>query len=90
MVYGISFDSPRTNARFAEKIDYPFELLSDKGRTAAVAFGAAKHGDAGFAARIAYVIGEDGNILFAYDTVDPATHLDQVLMDLRLKAPAAT
>jgi peroxiredoxin Q/BCP len=81
-VMGISFDSVDENRAFAEKFDFPFPLLCDVDRSIGMAYGAADAPDAGYADRISYVIGDDGRILHAYPTVDPKTHLDEVLSDL--------
>jgi peroxiredoxin Q/BCP len=81
-VLGISFDSVEENRAFAEKFDFPFPLLCDVDRSVGMAYGAADAPDAGYAARISYVIDEEGRILHAYPEVDPKTHLDQVLSDL--------
>ena len=81
-VLGISFDSVEKNRAFAEKFDFPFRLLCDVDRSVGMAYGAADAPDAGYAARISYLIGEDGRILHAYPEVDPKTHPDQVLGDV--------
>jgi peroxiredoxin Q/BCP len=81
-VLGISFDSVEENRTFAEKFDFPFQLLCDVDRSVGLAYGAADAPEAGYAKRISYVVGEDGRILHAYPKVDPNTHLDQVLGDL--------
>ena len=81
-VLGVSFDSVDENRAFAEKFDFPFRLLCDTDRAVGMAYGAARSADEGYARRISYVIGEDGNVLLAYKKVDPQGHLDQVLGDL--------
>ena len=81
-VLGISFDTVDENRAFAEKFDFPFQLLCDVDRSVGIAYGAADDPAAGYAKRISYVIGEDGRILHAYPKVDPGTHLDDVLGDL--------
>ena len=82
-VYGVSFDSVEDNRAFAEKNDFPFQLLCDTERSMGMAFGAARTPDEGYAKRVSFVIGEDGRVLHAYDQVDPREHLDRVLADLR-------
>ena len=81
-VLGISFDSVEENRAFAEKFDFPFQLLCDVDRSVGIAYGAADAPDAGYAKRISYVIDEEGRVLLAYPKVDPNTHLDDVLGDL--------
>ena len=70
------------NAAFRTKFDFPYDLLSDEGRSASVAYGAAENEDAPRTSRISALVGPDGNVAVAYDTVVPAEHPDQVLADL--------
>ncbi len=84
-VLGISFDSVEDNRAFAEKFDFPYRLLCDTERKVGLAYGAAESADAGYARRISYVIGEDGNVLFAYPKVKPDEHVGKVLSDLAAK-----
>ncbi len=81
-VLGVSFDSVEDNRAFAEKFDFPYPLLCDTDRSMGMAYGAARSADEGYAKRISYVVGEDGNILLAYPKVDPGEHLNQILQDL--------
>jgi len=81
-VLGISFDPVEENRAFAEKFDFPFRLLCDVDRAVGMAYGAADSPQAGYAKRISYVIGEQGEILLAYPKVNPSEHLDRVLRDL--------
>jgi peroxiredoxin len=70
------------NAAFRTKFDFPYDLLSDLGRSASVAYGAAENEEAARTSRISVLVGPDGNVAVAYDTVVPAEHPDQVLADL--------
>ena len=81
-VFGVSFDSVEENRAFVEKFDFPYRLLCDTERRMGLAYGAADSADAGYAKRISYVIGEDGNILLVYPKVKPDEHLAKVLADL--------
>jgi peroxiredoxin Q/BCP len=83
-VLGVSFDEPADNAAFAEAQQFPFRLLSDDGALA-VQVGAATSRDQGATRRISYLIGPDGKILKAYDSVDPKAHAQQVLSDATTK-----
>jgi peroxiredoxin len=47
-----------------------------------LAYGACDSKDAGYARRVSYVIGADGNILAAYPKVDAARHPEEVLKAL--------
>ncbi len=53
-----------------------------------LAYGAADSADAGYPRRISYLIGPDGNVLVAYEKVDPTGHPEQVLADLDRLASA--
>lgn len=86
-VFGVSFDSPADNARFASEEGFPFALLSDAQRTLAVQVGAADSPTQPLARRVSYLVGADGKVLAAYDNVTPATHAGQVLSDLPQTAP---
>ena len=48
-----------------------------------IAYGAAQDADAGYPARISYLIDPEGNIARVYEKVVPAEHPDQVLADLK-------
>ncbi len=73
-IYGVSLDNEADNKAFAEKFEFTFPLLCDVGREISLAYHAIQSKDDGYAARITYVIGEDGKILEAIDHVDTKTH----------------
>jgi thioredoxin-dependent peroxiredoxin len=77
-VLGMSFDDPADNAAF--------RLLSDTTRELGVAVGAADSTEAKYARRVSYLVGADGTVLKAYAQVDPSTHAQQVLEDLKTLA----
>jgi len=80
-VLGVSFDAPAANQRFVETESFPFRLLSDSDKTLAIEVGAATSSSQGYAKRISYLVGADGNVIEAYDDVKPAEHAAQVLAD---------
>ena len=82
-VFGVSFDTPADNARFVAAEGFPFQLLSDTQRALATQVGAADAANAPMARRVSYLVGPDGVVLAAYDTVQPSAHARQVLGDLR-------
>lgn len=87
-MFGVSFDTKEENNAFACKFSFPFPLLCDTTRAMGLAYGAADSADAGYPKRISYLIGPNGDILVAYEKVDPTGHPDQVIADLdRLAAP---
>ncbi len=47
-----------------------------------MAYGACENAQAKHAKRISYWVGPDGSIRKAYDSVDPSTHIAEVLSDL--------
>ncbi len=80
-VVGISKDSPESHQSFKEKYNLPFELLSDTTGVVAKTYGA--NGLLG-TKRISYLIAPDGTVAKAYANVNPATHAEEVLTDLKL------
>ena len=81
-VFGVSYDTPDTNAKFAAKYHLPFLLLSDSDKSLAKQVGAAR-ALLPLPKRISYLVGADGTVLKAYPSVDPATHDDEVLADFK-------
>jgi peroxiredoxin Q/BCP len=82
-IIGVSFDAPAANAEFVKTERFPFTLLSDRERTLAVAVGAADSPEQPVARRISYLVGPDGKVLQVYATVNPASHAQDVLNDLK-------
>ncbi|RZL34719.1 MAG: redoxin domain-containing protein [Pedobacter sp.] len=67
-VLGVSVDSPFTLAKFKEEQAYQFPLLSDFNKEAAQAYGALYEdflGLKGIAKRSAFVIDEEGKVIYA-------------------------
>jgi peroxiredoxin Q/BCP len=81
-VFGVSFDPPAANKAFVDAERFPFRLLSDSGRTLALAVGAADTPDQPVARRISYLVGPDGKVRAVYAEVTPRTHARDVLADL--------
>ena len=79
-VFGVSYDSPEKNRKFAAKNDLPFLLLSDGDHALAKSVGAART-LMPFAKRVSYLVGPDGTVLKSYPDVDPKTHAAEVLAD---------
>jgi thioredoxin-dependent peroxiredoxin len=88
-ILGVSFDDPSTNAEFVQREGFPFRLLSDAEHELATKVGAAWIGLQPISWRVSYLVGPDGKVLKAYDSVDPETHADEVARDARalLAAP---
>lgn len=64
-VFGVSADSPATNAKFAAKLGVPFKLLTDKGLELWRRFGVRMDKDKPVK-RITFAIDKDGVIRLAY------------------------
>ena len=78
IVFGISYDSPKSHKKFAEKYNIPFTLLSDKDKTVAEAYNSN-----GFllAKRNTFLINTEGKIFKIYKKVDVSTHTNKILID---------
>ena len=82
MILGASFDTPEENRAFRDKFDFPYDLLCDTDRKIGLAYGAADSADAGYAARVSFLIDPEGRIARAYGAVTPAAHPAEVLNDI--------
>ncbi len=87
-VIGISKDSVKSHAKFADKHDLNFTLLSDESTETIQAFGSWQQKK--FMGREymginrdTYLINPDGEIVKKYEGIDPKTHFDEILEDLR-------
>ncbi|MDO8466665.1 MAG: thioredoxin-dependent thiol peroxidase [bacterium] len=87
-VFGISADPVKSHAKFAEKFNLPFTLISDEKRTTIKRWGAWQKKRAmgktymGIA-RMSFLIDPDGDIAITYGEVTPETHAQEVLDDLK-------
>lgn len=73
-VYGLSVDSPFAQSEWAQKVGITIPLLSDFNKDVAAAYDVIFEdllGFKGVAKRAAYVIGEDGKVLYAESSDDP-------------------
>ena len=87
VVIGVSTDSAKSHARFAEKYKLPFTLVSDEDRAIVQAYGV--WGEKRFMGRkylgthrITFLIGRDGRIKQVWPEVKPQEHVPQVLAAL--------
>jgi peroxiredoxin Q/BCP len=78
IVFGISYDSPKSHKKFAEKYRIPFTLLSDIERSVAKLYNA---NGLLTAKRKSYLINKDGIIYKIYKNVDVTTHTSKILKD---------
>jgi len=87
-VVGVSADSVKKHAKFVEKYELPFTLLSDEEKTMLKAYKVWKKKT--FMGREflgimrqSYLIDPTGTIAKAYDQVKPVDHAEEVLADLK-------
>lgn len=83
-VVGISVDDVESHKEFSDKYKLPFTILADeKGQTASN-YGVLKDFKLiKLASRQSFLISPDGKIAKHYADVDPDTHTDEVLADLK-------
>ena len=79
-VLGISIGAPEKLDAFAQKHSLPFTLLSDLKQKTAKAYGAKGFF---FPKRISYLIGPTGLVIKSYPNVEPSTHANVLLEDIR-------
>ena len=73
-IFGVSLDNESDNKAFAEKFSFPYPLLCDVNREIALAYHAVKNKDDQYAARVSYVIDEEGKIIESIENVDTKNH----------------
>jgi peroxiredoxin Q/BCP len=83
-VLGVSVDNAESHARFAEKYQLPFPLLSDGDGAVAKAYGALwSMGPIKIAKRHSFIIDPAGRIAKIYRDVEPERHSGEVISDLK-------
>lgn len=83
-VVGVSVDDGKSHRAFAEEHRLPFTLLSDPGGAVAERYGSLSNLVVmKFAKRQTYLIDPDGRIARIYLNVDPASHAQELLTDIR-------
>ena len=85
-------DTVAENHAFAADQEFPFRLLSDPDRQVGSDYGVARPAAdrfAAFARRYSYLIDPEGIVRAAYDVTDVATHVDDILADLRALTASA-
>lgn len=93
-VFGMSKDNVKSHAKFAEKYNLPFTLLSDPAMETMGKYGASvekkMYGKTVRGTnRISYLVAPDGKIAKVYPEVDPATHAVELLKDIKQLQKAA-
>ena len=83
-VVGISVDDVESHKEFSDKYKLPFTILADEGGDTARAYGVLKdYKLLKLASRQSFLINPEGKIIKHYDDVDPDTHTDEVLADIK-------
>lgn len=84
VVLGVSLDSAASHAKFAAKYNLPFDLLSDETGKATEQYGALTNlVVVKFAKRHSFIINPEGKLAKIYRSVDPDTHVREVMDDLK-------
>lgn len=90
IILGVSLDDVESHAEFAEKYSLPFSILADTDKQAANAYGVImKMAFMEMASRQSFLIDPDGNIVKHYSKVDPESHSEEVLADIRALSETA-
>ena len=83
-VVGISVDDVDSHKEFATKYKLPFTILADVGGETSDSYGVLiDYKMTQIASRQSFLVNPDGVIVKHYGEVDPDTHTDQVLEDLK-------
>ncbi len=83
VILGVSIDDSESHAAFAEKHKLPFKLLTDKEGKIARKYGALRDlWLMKFAKRHSFIINPEGKIAKIYRKVNPANHVNEVVLDL--------
>ena len=81
VVIGISLDTVESHSKFSEKYNLPFDILSDKNKEVAKAYGVL--GIGGLAARrVTFIIDKNGKIARIFPKVDVKQHSEEILKAL--------
>ena len=83
-ILGVSLDNVESHQAFSEKYSLPFPLLADLNKECATEYGVlGKFMMMTIAKRQSFVINPEGKIVKHYKKVDPDTHTEQVIGDLK-------
>jgi peroxiredoxin Q/BCP len=83
-VVGISVDDVESHKEFSDKYKLPFTILADEDSNTAKAYGVLRdYKLIKLASRQSFLIDPEGKIAKHYADVDPDTHTDEVLADIK-------
>lgn len=93
-ILGISIDSEKSHKDFEEKYKLPFTLLADTDKKVVNKYGVwGKKKEGGKehmgTLRTTYLIDAEGNIEKVYENIEPKTHAEEVLMEIKQKVKDA-
>jgi peroxiredoxin Q/BCP len=83
VVLGVSRQGEKSHKAFAAKHKLPFDLLVDEDGSIAKAYGVGDIAGKELHQRQSVLIGPDGKVKKFYASVDPATHVNEVLRDIQ-------
>lgn len=88
-VVGISVDDVESHKKFSDKYKLPFTILADPDNTTASAYGVLKdYKLIKLASRQSFLVDPEGKIAKHYADVDPDTHTEEVLADIKTLSEA--
>ena len=83
-VVGISVDDVASHREFSDKYKLPFTILADEENKTTSAYGVLKdYKLVKLASRQSFLINPEGKVAKHYEDVDPDTHTDEVLADIK-------
>ncbi|MCP4044755.1 MAG: peroxiredoxin [Gammaproteobacteria bacterium] len=83
-VVGISVDDVESHKEFSDKYKLPFTILADENSETAKAYGVLRdYKLLKLASRQSFLISPEGKVAKHYADVDPDTHTDEVLADIK-------
>jgi thioredoxin-dependent peroxiredoxin len=88
VVLGISRQDEKSHQAFIAKHKLPFDLLVDSDGAIAKSFGVGTIPLIGFHKRQSILIAPDGTVVKFYSSVDPDTHAQEVLADIKVAQAA--
>ena len=84
-VVGISVDDVESHKEFSDKYKLPFTILADEDGKTAKAYGVLRdYKLIKLASRQSFLINPEGNVAKHYGDVDPDTHSEEVLADIKM------
>jgi peroxiredoxin Q/BCP len=90
VILGVSLDDVASHEEFSDKYSLPFSILADNDKQTATSYGVLmKIGPMTLAKRQSFLINPEGVIVKHYEKVNPETHTEEVLADLRAEIAAA-